>query len=50
MFVLIIHTYIEEALFFSRTFYLNRVAKKMGTDFKMGTDGHRFVRFQFGIS
>ena len=27
-----------------------RVAKKMGTYFEMGTDGHRFVCFQNGIS
>ena len=29
---------------------INRVAKKMRTDFEMGTDGHRFLFFQFGIS
>ena len=28
----------------------NRVAKKMRTYFEMGTDGHRFLCFQFGIS
>ena len=28
----------------------NRVAKKMRTYFEMGTDGHRFVCFQIGIS
>ena len=27
-----------------------RVAKKMRTYFEMGTDGHRFLCFQFGIS
>ena len=27
----------------------NKVAKKMGTDFEMGTDGQRFVYFQSGI-
>ena len=26
------------------------VAKKMRTYFEMGTDGHRFLCFQFGIS
>ena len=29
---------------------INRVAKKMRTYFEMGTDGHRFLCFQFGIS
>ena len=29
---------------------INRVAKKMGTYFEMGTDGHRCVCFQIGIS
>ena len=29
---------------------LNRVAKKMRTYFEMGTDGHRFLCFKFGIS
>ena len=28
----------------------DRVAKKMRMDFEMGTDGHRFVCFKFGIS
>ena len=28
----------------------HRVAKKMGTYFEMGTDGHRFLFFQIGIS
>ena len=28
----------------------NRVAKKMRTYFEMGTDGHRFLCFQFGIN
>ena len=28
----------------------NRVAKKMRRYFEMGTDGHRFLCFQFGIS
>ena len=28
----------------------NRVAKKMRMYFEMGTDGHRFLCFQFGIS
>ena len=28
----------------------NRVAKEMRTDFEMGTDGRRFLCFQFGIS
>ena len=28
----------------------NRVAKKMRTYFEMGTDGHRFLCFQFGVS
>ena len=28
----------------------NRVAKNMRTYFEMGTDGHRFLCFQFGIS
>ena len=28
----------------------NRVARKMGTYFDMGTDGHRFGCFQIGIS
>ena len=28
----------------------DRVAKKMRTYFEMGTDGHRFLCFQFGIS
>ena len=28
----------------------NRVAKKMRTYFEMGTDSHRFLCFQFGIS
>ena len=27
----------------------NRVAKKMGTYFEMGMNGHRFVCFQIGI-
>ena len=31
-------------------FAFNRVAKKMRTGFEMGTDGHRFLCFQFGIS
>ena len=28
---------------------VHRVAKKTGTYFEMGTDGHRFVCFQIGI-
>ena len=28
----------------------NRAAKKMRTDFEMGTDGHCFLCFRFGIS
>ena len=28
---------------------INKVAKKMGTYFEMGTGGQRFVRFQSGI-
>ena len=28
----------------------NRVAKKMGTYFEMGTDGHRFICFEIGSS
>ena len=33
-----------------RMLQVNRVAKKMRTYFEMGTDGHRFLCFQFGIS
>ena len=34
----------------ARRLTLNRITKKLRTDFEMGTDGHRFSCFQFGIS